>query len=375
MLNEIDRRFEISERWRYKEMEPPNLNYLPAKPNYPAHIAVIGCGSESFQFLTAYLRADYDVVALCDPDPEKARRARDAFYPTAKVFTDYRRILDDAAINFVVAVVESGDSNRVVIDCLRAGKHVLNQKYTVNDLDEGEALARIAGENKAKLAVNTDARWSPSWRYATQLIREGYIGNVKSLKYHAIWNHNWIKGIPFENEKYCLMRYFGMYWFDVINDMMNNVRAKGVRAVAGRSLNQQVKPPLLNQVMVEYPSALACLLLDGDSPHFSMDYTFILGDEGAIVSEGPDRSTQRLWFISRNRICCPELDGDWLPGGFHGAMAELISSVEEDREPENSSSCALEGLALCFAAVASAEHGHSYAPGEEGARSFISIRA
>ena len=44
-------------------------------------------------------------------------------------------------------------------------------------------------------------------------------------------------------------------------------------------------------------------------------------------------------------------------------MAELLTSIEEDREPANGARDNLESLALCFAAVASAERNKPVVPG------------
>ena len=45
-------------------------------------------------------------------------------------------------------------------------------------------------------------------------------------------------------------------------------------------------------------------------------------------------------------------------------MAELLSAIEQKREPENSARNVLVGLELCFAAIASADSGEPKRPGE-----------
>src|SRR4029079_17535866 len=55
--------------------------------------------------------------------------------------------------------------------------------------------------------------------------------------------------------------------------------------------------------------------------------------------------------------------GSWFPDGFHGTMGELLSAIEEKREPTNSARNNLDSLALCFAAVASADRGEPVVPG------------
>jgi len=59
----------------------------------------------------------------------------------------------------------------------------------------------------------------------------------------------------------------------------------------------------------------------------------------------------------------PRLQGCWFSDGFHGTMGELLSAIEEDREPENGARENLKSLALCFAAVASAERRRPVVPG------------
>jgi uncharacterized membrane protein len=60
----------------------------------------------------------------------------------------------------------------------------------------------------------------------------------------------------------------------------------------------------------------------------------------------------------------PTLEGQWFDDGFHGAMGELLRAIEEDRDPENSARGNLRSLALCFAAIHSAETHQPVVPGE-----------
>jgi hypothetical protein len=51
------------------------------------------------------------------------------------------------------------------------------------------------------------------------------------------------------------------------------------------------------------------------------------------------------------------LIGAWFNDGFHGAMAELLYSIEENREPSNNGRDNLLSLALAFAAIDSSRTG------------------
>ena len=70
---------------------------------------------------------------------------------------------------------------------------------------------------------------------------------------------------------------------------------------------------------------------------------------------GPEhRAPARRNDDGRTASLAPRLKGAWFPDGFHGTMAELLSAIDENREPSNSARNNLASLALCFAAVASA---------------------
>jgi hypothetical protein len=51
------------------------------------------------------------------------------------------------------------------------------------------------------------------------------------------------------------------------------------------------------------------------------------------------------------------LQGAWYPDGFAGALAELISAIDENREPFNSARHNLLTLGMTLAACRSAEQG------------------
>ena len=63
---------------------------------------------------------------------------------------------------------------------------------------------------------------------------------------------------------------------------------------------------------------------------------FVAGSEGAISSAGPDQDHQQVELTTAAGVARPKLVGSWFPDGFHGTMGELLSAIEEKREPMNS---------------------------------------
>ena len=355
--------FGFTPRPKDPELPAPDLPYRPATDIHPAKIALIGAGAIARQHLTAYKAAGYTVTAICDVRPEAAKELRDDFYPNAAVFDDYRRALDLPDIDVADITTHPDVRHNIIRDALLAKKHVLSQKPFTTDLDKGEELCRLADTQKRKLAVNHNARWAPHFRYAALLVRAGYIGSIQGCHMSVAWDHSWIKGTNFENIRHCILYDFGIHWFDMLNVFMNGEKAVRVFASTSRSAGQDVKPPLLGQAAIEFPTAQATLTFDGNSPYGVNDRLMLVGDKGTVISEGPNSNEQTLRFLGKEGTFSPRLEGRWFPDGFHGSMAELLSAIKQDREPENSGRSALRSLELCFAALASADTGMPVVPG------------
>ncbi len=88
--------------------------------------------------------------------------------------------------------------------------------------------------------------------------------------------------------------------------------------------------------MIEYDTAQASLVFDGDTRFGKNDRTFIAGTAGTILSSGPDSRNQTLTLYTAAGSATPKLEGCWFPDGFHGAMAELLCAIEEKHEPLHS---------------------------------------
>jgi predicted dehydrogenase len=161
-------------------------------------------------------------------------------------------------------------------------------------------------------------------------------------------------GTPFENIPALILVDFGIHWFDMLCCVMDDRPARRVYASMTRSVGQTARPPLLAQAVVEYDDAQASLVFDADTRFGPLDQTLVVGTKGTVHSHGPDLQKQTLTLATEAGCAVPELRGSWFPDGFHGAMAELLFSIESGREPSHSARHNLASLGLCYAAVASA---------------------
>lgn len=342
----------------------PELPYEPRDPNsYSPGIGLIGCGAITVDHLTAYRAAGYRVVALCDIDLTVARERQQEFYPDAKLYDDIHKLLERDDIELVDIATHPEVRAPLIEAALLAGKHVLSQKPFVLDLAEGRRLVELAEAQGVHLAVNQNGRWAPHFAYLRQAVAAGLLGDPLAFHTAVHWDHSWVAGTEFEKVKHLILFDFAIHWFDMLNCVMGDAVPRRVSASTARSTQQKIKPHLLAQAQIEYDTAQASLVFDGAVEHGPHDTTYFAGTLGSLRSEGPDHDEQTVTICVGEQSASPQLRGRWFPDGFHGTMGELLCAIEEGREPLHNARENLRSLALCYAAVASAESGQPTEPG------------
>jgi len=141
-------------------------------------IGVGGMGSGHVRDLLAMGETEnVEIAAVCDVYRRRvhanARRAR------CKAYYDYRRLLDEPAIDAVVIATPDHWHFRNAADALDAGKHVYLQKPMVHTLEQIFKL-RDKARRKRELVVQVGAQGTGNWRWwaAHEQISRGLIGDV-----------------------------------------------------------------------------------------------------------------------------------------------------------------------------------------------------
>jgi predicted dehydrogenase len=342
----------------------PKLPYEPQDPpGYRPAIAMVGCGAITIEHLRVYRKAGYNVVALCDMLKERAEARRAEFFPEADVYTSVRDVVARDDVEVVDITTHPEDRVPLIEAALLAKKHVLSQKPFVENLDVGERLCDLAEKQGVLLAVNQNGRWAPHFSYMRLAIEAGLIGEVSAAHLAVHWDHGWVKTTPFNKIRHLILYDFGIHWFDIMQCFLAGQRPTRVYASFTRSRSQEADPALLAQVQIEYDQAQGSLVFDGDTRFGTWDTTYITGSLGTLKSSGPVIKNQEVELYTEKGVARPTLEGRWFPDGFHGSMAELLSAIAGRRAPIHNARDNLQSLALCYAAVASAEAQGPRVPG------------
>lgn len=338
-------------RWRFRQPK-----------NRARGIGLVGCGGISEQHLSAYRRGGFRVVALCDRNPEKMEQRRRDYYPEARLYGSPRELLADPEVEVVDLTPHPSDRYQLMVQAVEAGKHVLSQKPFVTDLTVGEELVQLAREAGVKLAVNQNGRFAPHFAFARAALSAGHLGELSSVSFQLGFDHNWTADTPFNEIHHLILYDFAIHWFDMAQALAGHP-ASSVMARVKRSPSQRAAPPLLAHAIIDYPHAQVSMAINGDTRFGQRDRTVITGTAGTLVSDGPNLNEQLVTLHSQAGWSRPELTGAWFNDGFLGAMSELLYAVDTGSEPSNGAEENLQSLALCFAAIASADSNEPVQPG------------
>jgi predicted dehydrogenase len=343
----------------------PVLAYLPPRPRaYRPKIGLIGAGGIAEYHLKAYQRMGLEVAAICDLNRARAEERRQQFYPKAEVYGDYRDLLRRPDLEVVDAALHAEHRGEVVEAAIRSGRHVLSQKPFVLDLDAGERLIDLAEKSKVRLAVNHNGRWAPHFSYARAALEAGCLGELGSVDFQLAFDHSWTVGTSFEDIAHLILFDFGIHWFDMAACLLGTREVESVFASTRRTAYQKARPPFLACAVIDAAEVQVRMAFNAATVFGQSDRTLLAGSLGTLLCEGPSLSRQRVRLFRGEGEASPDLEGTWFDNGFEGTMGELLCAVESGREPLNSARSSMKSLALCFAAMESANAGLPVKPGQ-----------
>lgn len=163
-------------------------------------IGIIGCGDRGTGLLKVLqeLPDKFEVVALCDELPFRRRDAQKADKAgKAKIYADYRALLDSRAVEAVIISVPLYLHFEVAKAALLAGKQVFLEKTMTYDIPQALELVRLAQQHSGQtLQVGHQYRYSPLYYRVKEMIAQGYLGKVTQIECRWDRNGSWRRPVP-----------------------------------------------------------------------------------------------------------------------------------------------------------------------------------
>jgi predicted dehydrogenase len=153
----------------------------------PLNFGVIGCGQRGRDILTTLATMpNGPVLGICDGYEPFAKRAK-KLAPKATIYTDYKELLKNADVKGVVVATPTHLHKDIVLDALKAGKHVYCEMPLAHTVDDARAIAKAAQTNcKVNFQAGLAYRADPQRLNVLKNIRQGAI--AKPIMARAQWH-------------------------------------------------------------------------------------------------------------------------------------------------------------------------------------------
>jgi predicted dehydrogenase len=167
--------------------------YIP--PSDMVVIGHIGTGKQSHGLANRFLDlGTAKIIGACDVDQQKLaayadminnKYAESTSLPQHKETTQYRDynvLLDRDDIDAVIISTPDHWHAKIAIDAMKAGKDVYCEKPMAHTVQEGRKMVKATRKYKRVFQTGNMQRSWPDFRRACELVRNGFIGDIKTIK-------------------------------------------------------------------------------------------------------------------------------------------------------------------------------------------------
>ncbi|MBR8534451.1 Gfo/Idh/MocA family oxidoreductase [Carboxylicivirga sediminis] len=157
------------------------MNSRRKSKNDKLNIAGVGVGGRGFGVLKAV--ESENIVALCDVDWKYAKGCFE-YFPKAKRYWDWRKMLDEMGNDIDAVVVATADHTHAIIaaTAITMGKHVYVEKPLTHTVYESRLLTKLAAKYKVATQMGNQGASGDGVATTTEWIRNGEIGEVRKVE-------------------------------------------------------------------------------------------------------------------------------------------------------------------------------------------------
>jgi predicted dehydrogenase len=175
-----------------EQPKPSNVAAASTEENSRLNLAVIGVGGQGRYDMRNYLSLKQNVVAICDVDEMQIAQAKkeggDAVQ-NARIYTDYRKLLEDAKSYDAVLIATPDHWHAPLITAfIKAGKHIYCEKPLTHSIAEARGIRELVKANPNLVTqMGNHGSAEPTMRRSVELIRAGVLGQVHEV-------YTWLDG-------------------------------------------------------------------------------------------------------------------------------------------------------------------------------------
>jgi predicted dehydrogenase len=165
--------------------------------NERLRIGVIGCGGMSMHHMKSLVKvrdeANIEFLNVCDVYDKRAAQA--AELTGGKVIKDYRRLLENKDIDYVLIASPEHWHFQMSMDAADAGKHIYCEKPMTHTVEQSKKIVAKIKQKGVKMQVGVQGMSDESYETAKQYVKDGTLGTVVIAQIDYSRNHPKAEGM------------------------------------------------------------------------------------------------------------------------------------------------------------------------------------
>lgn len=353
-----------------------------AQQSDPVRVGLIGAGGRGKLLTAEFKEVGAQVAAVCDVYRPNLEAGLQVASTGAASYTDYRRLLDNKALNAVIIATPDHWHARMVIDAVEAGKDVYVEKPMCHEIPEGFAMVEAVRRTKRIVQVGTQRRSMPLFQEIKGIVASDRLGEVRlvtsqwlnhqaglrqaQLQGELDWR-SWLGSSP--QRELDPTRFFNWYYYwdysgglligqaahmvDSIQWLMGSSIPSAVTCSGGEVNLKPAEIPETASVILEYPeNFLATFTIGYKAMRYHTHNDQLAQYHGSKARLDVGRESYTLWPEQRTLVMKPETGKDE-PRAFDAATRAHIRNFLECIRSRNQPNAPVEeglktAVALCM---------------------------
>ena len=328
-------------------------------------IAIVGCGGiAQHAHLPAYAKFGYRIVAACDLLEERARSAAEVFGVPFWT-TNLDEVLDRTDVDIIDLAVLPSVRLELVERIAPSGKHILSQKPLAQTFADAQRIVEVCEDQGITLMVNQQARWAPYHRAMKVLLDRDVLGHLFSVVHVHRQNQDWADS-PERDVPDDTIIGNGIHYVDLARYFTGRTPRRVMTTAAMKPGQYSVSPMVFTTLGSYEPNDLMSTLHFNNIAtgiHHSPYRWYFDGTRASasIARYGPlgeGRTELIVAFaddFDHSQVI--NIQGQWNPEAWGGAMGEMLTALAEGREPEASGRDNLDSIRVTTAGAESYKSG------------------
>jgi len=169
-------------------------------PSEKITMGFIGLGGMGTADLRGFLeKTDAHAIAVCDVDADHRNRARDLINDKygnkdCATYIDFRELLERKDLDAVCIAVPDHWHALIAVAAARKGFDIYAEKPLAYTISEGRAIVEAVKKQGIVWQTGSQQRSENNFRFGCELVRNGYIGEVKLVKVGLPYGNSIAKG-------------------------------------------------------------------------------------------------------------------------------------------------------------------------------------